>query len=119
MKKISSQKASALLKEAASTMRTLSAENVELRAKLTDHESVDRLSKLASSMVSRGLAGTHEDAVDALKESLDKGSSIDVLEQSVELRPEFTPLGQISSFSKEASSAGAEEPDALTAFLVS
>ena len=83
MNKISSKDAAALLKQAATGIRSVVKENSELREKLANHETTERVEKLARDMEAKGLSPelAFEEKVAALREA----ENLDVTEEAVKL----------------------------------
>lgn len=114
MEKISKVKVQELLKTSAQAIRTLSEENKELQSKVAQYETGDKITKIASMMVDRGMAMDALSAAESVRSSLDAGTPLATIETAVSLRAKTSPFGEVS-FEKEASAPGT---DPLTAFLV-
>lgn len=114
--KIGSAEVNATLIKAASTLRTLQADNDQLRAQLAIGARRDHAEKIASSAVERGIMDPEEarDYADSLTEG-DK--DLAVVEDFVTRTAAGVPLG--ASLQKEASAeSGDMDSDILTSFLL-
>lgn len=105
--KISSEKKAAVLSEAATTIRTLTAERDSLQTKLASIENRQRVEKLASSMIDKGLeSGSVKDLADKLEKQAAKGLvNLEVVEKATDMvGPDMGKLASIGENPLSASS---------------
>ena len=94
-KKISSQDAAALLKQAGAAIRVLGKKNQELKTKLATQERGARVIKLARDMEEKGLSP--EMSLPEKVAQLQKAQNLDVTEEAVKLAaPQGLNLGAVS-----------------------
>lgn len=119
--KISAAKAAAVYAEVPGVLRKLASEREELRAtnrelreKLAEYERHDRIEKIARSMHDKNIdvASSMEDKVERIKEAAERGRSLDVIEEAVEMT---APDG---GFAKLAEDASGNSGDQLTSYLL-
>ena len=119
--KISAAKAAAVYAEVPGVLRKLAserdelrAENVNLREKLAEYEHSDRIEKIARSMQDKGIdvASSMEEKIERIKEAADRGRSLDVIEEAVEMT---APNGELA---KLADGESGNSGDQLTAYLL-
>lgn len=85
MEKIARGKASALLKEAAHTLRSQEEDLVELREKVAFYERKERVEKIASSMRAKGVSDEQpSQLVDRLMKAAEAGK-LDSIEEAVDM----------------------------------
>lgn len=111
MEKISSKEAQALLKTAATALRKLQAENVQLREKQASRAMEDRIVKVAKDMEDKDLSPelNFDEKVAALRES-----NLDVAEQATQWA---TPQGvKLASTGELPGAANSEQ--ALSMFIM-
>lgn len=94
MNKISSEDVAATLAQVGPALRTLSAENTELKTKVAHYEKLERAEKVASIMEAKDLDPdtTHEQKVDALMAN----DNMDVVEQAIEMSAPQIKLASLS-----------------------
>jgi hypothetical protein len=114
--KIGSAEVNATLIKAASALRTLQADNDQLRAQLAMSARRDHAEKIASSAVERGIMDP-EEAKDYANSLTDGDKDLTVVEEFVTRTAAGVPLG--ASLQKEASAeSGDMDSDILTSFLL-
>jgi len=124
MEKISSQKVASVLSTVPGMLRSLAqerdalaTENGELKEKVAEYqhrERVDNIAKIAASRDIDGLGETHEDKVASIEEAIERGKSLDVMEEAVKMS---SPRGEIGSLSGDELSAGQGQSQ-LEAYLL-
>lgn len=120
--KISAAQAAQVYAEVPGVLRALVSERdglttklAEATAKLSEYEKADRIEKIARTMDEKGVdpGSSFEEKVERIKEAADRGRSLDVIEEAVEMTAPNGDLGKL---------AGAEKPgngaDPLTAYLL-
>lgn len=119
--KISAAKAAAVYAEVPSVLRKLAserdelrAENETLRSKVAEFEQSDRIEKIARAMHDKGIdtQSSMEDRVERIKEAAERGKSLDVIEEAVEMT---APDGNLA---KLAEDTPGNSGDQLTAYLM-
>ncbi len=119
--KIGAAKAAAVYAEVPEVLRKLASERDELRVtnrglceKLAEYERHDRIEKIARSMHDKNIdvASSMEDKVERIKEAAERGRSLDVIEEAIEMT---APDG---GFAKLAEDASGNNGDQLTAYLL-
>jgi anti-sigma28 factor (negative regulator of flagellin synthesis) len=119
--KISAAKAAAVYAEVpgvllklASERDKLRTENRSLREKVAEYERSDRIEKIARAMHEKGIdvSSSMEDKVERIKEAAERGRSLDVIEEAVEMT---APNG---GFAKLAEDVPGNGGDQLTAYLL-
>lgn len=119
--KISAAKAAAVYAEVPGVLRKLAAERDELRAendnlreKVAEYEQNDRIEKIARSMHDKGIdvASSMEEKIERIKEAADRGRSLEVIEEAVEMT---APNGELA---KLADGESGNSGDQLTAYLL-
>lgn len=104
MKKISSQDAASLLKQAGATIRTLSKERSELREKIASYEKRERMEKIARDMEEKGLS-TDLNFEQKLA-ALEKAPDLRVTEEAIKLAaPQGRGFGSLSDQPSGATSS--------------
>jgi hypothetical protein len=118
--KISAAKAAAVYAEVPGVLLKLASERDELqvanrtlREKVAEYERSDRIEKIARSMHDKGIdaASSMGDKIERIKEAAERGRSLDVIEEAVEMT---APDG---GFAKLAEAPG-NDGDQLTAYLL-
>jgi hypothetical protein len=119
--KISAAKAAAVYEEVPGVLRKLASERDELRAeneslreKVAEYERRDRIEKIARSMHDKGIdtASSMEDKVERIKEAAERGRSLDVIEEAVEMT---APNGDLAKLAEDTPGNGGDQ---LTAYLL-
>ena len=119
--KISAAKVAAVYAEVPGVLRKLASERDELRVenrslreKVAEYEREDRIEKIARSMYDKGIdtESTMEDKVERIKEAAERGRSLDVIEEAVEMS---APNGEFAKLAEEVPGNGGDQ---LTAYLM-
>jgi hypothetical protein len=122
MEKISADQAAQVYAEVPGVLRALMTERDELRTKLaaantklSEFEKSDRIEKIARTMESKGVdpGSSFDEKVERIKEAADRGRSLDVIEEAVEMTAPNGALGKLAG--AEASGNGADQ---LTSYLL-
>lgn len=119
--KISAAKVAAVYAEVPGVLRKLASERDELRAEnrslreqVAEYARDDRIEKIARSMHDKGIdvSSSMEEKVERIKEAAERGKSLDVIEEAVEMT---APNGD---FAKLAEDASGNTGDQLTSYLL-
>lgn len=119
--KISAAKAAAVYAEVPGVLRKLAserdglrAENEDLREKLAEYERSERIEKIAKSMQEKGIdvSSSMEEKVERIKEAAERGRSLEVIEEAVEMT---APNGDLAKLAEDVSG---NSGDQLTAYLL-
>lgn len=119
--KISAAQAAQVYSEVPGVLRALAAErdsllekNAELQTELDGYREADRIEKIARAMEEKGIDPGVEfsDRVERIKEAADKGKSLDVIEQAVDMA---APNGGLAKLAEDVPGNGASQ---LEAYLV-
>jgi len=111
MQKISSQEASAVLKQASTAIRHLSAENQKLNEKVAEYERTRRIEKIAQSMEDKGI---NEDLSFEEKVAQLHKADLDVTEQAVDMAAPNMKLASVDHDSPAGNMSNAFETYILT-----
>ena len=116
MEKISSQKVAAVLSTVPNMLRGLAAErddllekNASLTSQVEEFERQNRVNQLAKTAEEKGidsLGETHEEKVASLEAALEKGKSLEVMEEAVKLSSPRGDLGNLSNDELDAGNSG-------------
>jgi len=116
--KISAAKAAQVYAEVPGVLRKLASERDELRTdnealreKVAEYERSDRIEKIARSMQEKGVdvASSMEDKVERIKEASDRGRSLDVIEEAVEMT---APNGDFAKLAEDVPGNGENQLEA-------
>ena len=119
--KISAAKAAQVYSAVPGVLRALAVErdellekNATLTQKLGEREQSDRIEKIARTMDDKGIDPDtpHVDKVERIKEAAERGKSLDVIEEAIEMT---APNGEIAKLAEDVSGNGADQ---LTAYLL-
>jgi hypothetical protein len=119
--KISAAQAAQVYSEVPGVLRALASErdelltkNASLLAEVQEFKRRDRIEKIARSMHAKGIDpdSTMEEKSERIKEAADRGKSLDVLEEAIEMT---APNGELAKLAEEQPGNGATQ---LEAYLV-
>jgi hypothetical protein len=119
--KISAAQAAQVYSEVPGVLRALATErdelltkNASLQSELEEFKKRDRIEKIARSMHEKGIDpdSSVEEKSERIKEAADKGKSLDVLEEAIEMT---APNGELAKLAEEQPGNGASQ---LEAYLV-
>lgn len=119
--KISAAKAAQVYSAVPGVLRALAAErdellekNASLAQQLGERTHSDRIEKIARTMETKGIDPDtpYEDKVERIKEAAERGKSLDVIEEAIEMT---APNGEIAKLAEDVSGNGADQ---LTAYLL-
>ena len=122
MEKISADQAAQVYSEVPGVLRALAAERDELNtklaatmAKLGEYEKSDRIEKIARTMDEKGVdpGSSFAEKVERIKEAADRGRSLDVIEEAVEMTAPNGDLGKLAGAGNSGNGA-----DQLTAYIL-
>lgn len=118
MEKIAHEKVAGVLSTVPGMLRSLATErdallekNAALQSKVDDFERQQRVEKLAKTAASKhieSLGETHEDKVASIETALERGKSLDVMEEAVKLSSPRGDLASLTGDELEAGDAGGE-----------
>lgn len=120
--KISAAKAAAVYSEVPGVLRALVTERDGLQTKLAaanqkiaEYEERDRIEKIARTMTEKGLDNetSFDDKVERIKEATQRGRSLDVIEEAIEMTAPDGGLGKLGSAGEVGNGA-----DQLTSYLL-
>ena len=118
MEKISSQKVAAVLSTVPNMLRGLAAErdellekNAALNAQVAEYRRQSRIDQLAKTAGEKGiesLGDTHEEKVASIESALERGKSLDVMEEAVKLASPRGDLGELGGDELEGGNGGTQ-----------
>ncbi len=113
--KISAAKAAAVYSEVPGVLRALVSERDGLRTKLAaanrklaEYNERDRIEKIARTMSEKGIDtdSSFDDKVERIKEATQRGRSLDVIEEAIEMTAPNGGLGKLGSAAEVGNGAG-------------